>query len=369
MSRGSKIQWTDNTWNVVTGCDEVSEGCDVCYAKTFAERWRGTVGHHFEQGFDVVLRPERLPLPLTIRKPRMWFVTSMGDLFHKNVPDEFIARTFAVMHYARWHVFQLFTKRPGRMASLLNSDVFHHQVTAAAEDMGAAGNLRQGDPPGPGNWPLPNVILGVSVENQHWANVRIPPLLQTLAAVHALSCEPLLGPVDLTRVAWTGGGGTHLDVVNGRHGVPGVWSAPAKRVGWVIAGGESGATRRPMHPAWARTLRDQTSQAGVAFFFKQWGQHAPVYDQPSPGDLWVSPDGLARPTAWTAGDGHTRIGEGEFKQAGTAVLMRRFRSKDAAGNLLDGRAWAEHPPMPAAADPIIVNADAAGVAAGTEVAI
>src|SRR5690554_3219149 len=128
MADNSKIEWTQATWNVVTGCEEVSDGCDRCYAKTFAERWRGTPGHYFERGFDLVLRPDKLNLPLRWRKPRRVFVNSMSDLFHKDVPDEFIAQTFAVMAATPHHTYQLLTKRHARMRSLLNNPEFRSQV-------------------------------------------------------------------------------------------------------------------------------------------------------------------------------------------------------------------------------------------------
>jgi len=269
MGDRTKIEWADASWNPVTGCTKVSSpGCDHCYAETLAERFRGTPGHYYEQGFDVVLRPDKLDRPLRWRKPRRIFVNSMSDLFHASVPDEYIAKVFAVMAAARHHTFQVLTKRHARMRSLLSSDDFQHLFAQAYLNL----------PTRPGSlveWPLPNVWLGASVENQQWANIRIPALLMTPAAVRFISAEPLLGPVDLTRVAWTRGGGTHLDVANGRHGVPDVWQAAAKQLDWVIVGGESGRGARPMHPDWARSLRDQCESAGVPFTFKQWGEWAP----------------------------------------------------------------------------------------------
>ncbi|RKN61901.1 phage Gp37/Gp68 family protein [Streptomyces klenkii] len=203
MSTTSKIEWTDATWNAVTGCTKVSPGCDNCYAETFAERWRGVKGHHFENGFNVTLRPERLALPLKWRKPRRVFVNSMSDLFHKDVPDEYIARVFAVMALTPQHTYQVLTKRHGRMRSLLNSPEFEkqvdHELLTAPEFSDSKLTKRSWPLPKPG-WPLSNVWLGVSVEDQARADLRIPALLDTPAAVRFLSCEPLLGPVDLT--AW-----------------------------------------------------------------------------------------------------------------------------------------------------------------------
>ena len=180
MADKSAIEWTDATWNPVTGCVEVSEGCDHCYARTFAERWRGIPGHPYEQGFDVTLWPQRLEQPMRWTRPRRIFVNSMSDLFHDAVPDRFIADVFDVMARASHHQFQILTKRPGRMASLLGRD---------------AGPF---SPPAHRGW-LPNVWVGTLVENQHWADIRIPKLLDTPAAVRFLSCEPLLGHIDLAQ--------------------------------------------------------------------------------------------------------------------------------------------------------------------------
>lgn len=274
MSDQSKIEWTDATWNPVTGCTKVSPGCDHCYAETFAERWRGTKGHHFENGFDVQLRPERLDQPLSWKKPRKVFVNSMSDLFHEKVPDEFIARVFAVMALTPQHTYQLLTKRHGRMRSLLtnppkNDDgEYEHgagwlpgagakwMVAEALEEIGRDADRRLNEdqwalvdwPAGRLEWPLPNVWLGVSVEDQKWADNRITHLLQTPAAVRFLSAEPLLGPIDLRRVA-----------------------ASATRIDWVIVGGESGPGARPMEEAWARSLVEQCRDYGIAPFVKQMG--------------------------------------------------------------------------------------------------
>jgi protein gp37 len=243
MSDASAIEWTDATWNPVTGCTKVSPGCDNCYAETFAERWRGTPGHHFENGFDVTLRPERIDQPLKWKKPRRVFVNSMSDLFHEAIPDEFIAEVFAVMAKTPQHTYQLLTKRHGRMRSLLSRPSFRDNLSHLAE------------------WPLPNVWLGVSVEDQKRADLRIPALMETPAAVRFLSCEPLLGPVNLTQVApglrYSNSGFTAL------RGNP--------RIHWVIVGGESGNGARPMDPEWVRSLRDQCVAAEVPYFMKQWG--------------------------------------------------------------------------------------------------
>ena len=211
----SQIEWTDATWNPVTGCTQVSPGCAHCYAKTFAERFRGVPGHPYERGFDLQLRPERLDQPLRWAKPRTIFVNSMSDLFHAEVPEDYIREVFEVMEAAGQHRFQVLTKRGDRLAALAPSLP----------------------------WPA-HVWMGVSVENQRWTS-RIDYLRETPAAVKFLSCEPLLGPLDLK-----------LDGID-----------------WVIVGGESGPGARPMEPEWARGVRDRCLETGTPFFFKQWGAH------------------------------------------------------------------------------------------------
>jgi protein gp37 len=316
VSGSTSIEWTRGddgtagaTWNFVTGCNDVSEGCDNCYARTFAERWRGVPDHPFEQGFDVRLWPERLVLPLRWRKPRRVFVNSMSDLWHDEVGTDLIARAFAVMAVAERHTFQVLTKRPGRMHSMLGDGGFWNLVRIAAAELGASAAATSAIEAKR----LPNLWLGVSVESTKWAPVRLDKLAATTAgAVRFASCEPLLGELDLR--PWLNGG---LD--------------------WVIAGGESGPGARPMHPAWARSLREQCVEAEVAFFFKQWGAFAPE-------DLraWVSEDGSPR-GALTLLDRHGRDWTGaEALAPADAVRMRRV-GKGRAGRLLDGCTWDEFP--------------------------
>ncbi len=214
MSLQSTIEWTDATWNPTTGCTKVSPGCTNCYAERFAERWRGVPDHPYEQGFDLRLWPHRLEYPLQWKKPRRIFVNSMSDLFQDEIPLSFIADVFRVMAQADWHQFQLLTKRP-------------QQMLAIAEQLGA--------------WP-PNAWAGVSVESQAWA-WRLEPLKRIPAPIRFVSCEPLLGPLEL----------------------------PLDQLHWLIAGGESGVGARPMHGDWVRSLRDQCQAQQVPFFFKQWG--------------------------------------------------------------------------------------------------
>jgi len=244
VSDKTGIEWTDATWNPTTGCDRVSPGCDHCYAMTLAKRLKAMGSSRYQRdgnpvtsgpGFGVTEHPAALDQPLRWKRPRRIFVNSMSDLFHDEISDEYIARVFAVMALAPQHTFQVLTKRHGRMRSLLRSVTFHDAMVDAASARGAKDLIV---------WPLPNVWLGVSVENQQWADIRIPALLDTPAAVRFLSCEPLLGPVDLRTSC--------LD--------------------WVIVGGESGRGARPMDLDWVRSLRDQcTSTVGVSFFYKQQG--------------------------------------------------------------------------------------------------
>ncbi len=214
MSDGTAIEWTDATWNPVRGCTKISPGCKHCYAETFAERFRGVPGHPFEQGFDLRIVHAALELPLRWRASRRIFVNSMSDLFHDDVPEEFVVRVFDVIHRAEQHQFQILTKRSERLVQICS------KIKVP-----------------------PNAWLGVSVENQTYTN-RIDDLCKVKATVRFLSIEPLLGPIDKLRLS-----GIH----------------------WVIVGGESGHRARPMDPSWVRSIRDQCGRAGVPFFFKQWG--------------------------------------------------------------------------------------------------
>lgn len=275
MADKTTIEWTRNddgtagrTWNPATGCTKVSDGCTNCYAETIAERFRGHAA--FPKGFDVTIRADKVNDPLTWRKPTRVFVNSMSDLFHDEISREWITEIFGVMAAAPQHTFQLLTKRHARMRSLLSDSAFAHMVRHRAEGKGL--------PTGEFTWPLPNLWLGVSVENQQWADIRIPALLQTPAAVRFLSCEPLLGLVQFPLVE-------AVDGCNcGGYGPPyyvhepscGFEPGPAYGLDWVIVGGESGRKARPMHPEWATSLRDQCASADIPFFFKQWGEYAPT---------------------------------------------------------------------------------------------
>lgn len=218
MAEKSSIEWTDATWNPVTGCTKISPGCDHCYAERFAERWRGTLGHPFEDGFDLTLRPDRIDQPLKWRRPRMIFVNSMSDLFHKKIPKEFVDRVFYSMEQADWHTFQVLTKRSSIMRSYLNNRYKDKNVPS-------------------------HMWFGVSVEDG-LRKSRIKHLQDSIAKVRFLSIEPLIGSVG------------EIDL-SGIH--------------WVIVGGESGPGFRPVQAEWIREIREQCIDQQTPFFFKQWG--------------------------------------------------------------------------------------------------
>lgn len=271
MAETTTIEWTRNddgtagrTWNPVTGCSKISAGCDNCYAETIAERFRGKAA--FPNGFDVTIRANKVNDPLTWRKPTRVFVNSMSDLFHDEVDQAWIADIFGVMAAARKHTFQLLTKRHARMRHLLNDADWVKQVRSRA--------IGKGLPADQWQWPLPNLWLGVSVENQQWADIRIPRLLQTPAAVRFLSCEPLLGPVDLKQAVRTMGSERGHGLTASYVHAGGCCERQLHGINWLITGGESGRKARPAHPAWFRTLRDQCAAADIPYFHKQNGEWA-----------------------------------------------------------------------------------------------
>lgn len=275
MADKTCISWTDATWNPIVGCSVVSPGCTNCYAMRDAARIvRCSEGagraSHYEGTIEpskagpvwtgkVALAPDRIvTTPLSWRRPRRIFVNSMGDLFHESVPDEWIDRVFAVMALAPQHTFQVLTKRSARMREYLSGEALRRVARAANRIRTVDGLI---------GWPLPNVWLGVTAEDQTRANERIPDLLATPAAVRFVSCEPMLGPVDLRNVSPADK--YEIDVLSGYDFDQGL---VGPRLDWVICGGESGPNARPMHPDWARGLRDQCAAAGVPFHFKQWGK-------------------------------------------------------------------------------------------------
>lgn len=295
----SKIEWTGKTWNPITGCSRTSEGCKHCYAERMTKRL-AAMGQAKYQGllddngrFNSTLRFDEaaLEIPLKRKQPTVWFVNSMSDLFHKNVWFTWQAKIWAVMAKTPHHTYQILTKRADALPEIVGSLSNTYGV-------------------------LPNVWLGVSVEDQRAADERIPHLLQTPAAVRFLSCEPLLGPVDLAEAmgdtAWKRTCGLLVNKNERNY----------RRLHWVIAGGESGPGARPMHPDWARSLRDQCVAMRVPFFMKQWGEWLP---NASEYDCYQPAADYNRQ--------HVMLGD---------VAMVRV-GKKAAGRLLDGRTWDEMP--------------------------
>ena len=274
MADHTEIEWTDATWNVITGCSVVSPGCTNCYAMKLAgTRLRN---HSSRAGLtrdtkagpvwtgEIRFNEQWLDQPMRWSRPRTIFVCAHGDLFAQGVTDDMLDKVFAVMALAPQHVFQVLTKRPERMRDYCRrtDERERHPSMTVAALMAATGrwntpalDLRI--------WPLPNVWLGVSVEDQTRANERIPVLLDTPAAVRWISAEPLLGPIQIAEYLpnplWN-------DLPS--------WRSP--ELDWIVAGGESGPGARPMHPDWVRSIRDQCAAASVAFLFKQWGQWAPI---------------------------------------------------------------------------------------------
>lgn len=360
MADKTKIEWTEATWNPITGCSVVSPGCTNCYAMKLA----GTrMQHHPSRAGltrdskagpvwtgEVRFNEQWLDQPLRWKRPRLIFVCAHGDLFHENVPDAWIDRVFAVMALAPQHTFQVLTKRAERMRAWFATG---HQTWGRVEtvrrQLCGFDGYRGETPP----WPLPNVWLGVSVEDEDQAADRLPWLLDTPAAIRWMSGEPLLGDIDLTCVRTVGGllGSVDLDATTGEifwagaHTYRDSIAARKGRTGkldWIVVGGESGPGARPMHPDWARNLRDQADRANIPFFFKQWGDWIPevgavdgwaLGDDPEisrfeyrdwEGDHWGHPYSKA----WcddVDDDTVSRVG------------------KKAAGALLDGVEWRQMP--------------------------
>ena len=309
MAERTAIEWAEVTWNPLAGCSVVSPGCTNCYAMREAGRrlassakyrgltlgsaagpvWTGEV-RLWEPAFhaDFLFSPQ----------PKRVFVNSMSDLFHEAVPDDWIDRIIAVMVLCPQHTFQVLTKRAERMRDYLSAPATDGRIILQILD-------RQAMPAGL-KWPFHNVWLGVSVEDQRRADERIPLLLRTPAAVRWVSAEPLLGRLDVRDWLPRTATGRHLPALRGM---------PIRGVDWIVVGGESGPRARPMHPDWARSLRDQCAAAGVPFFFKQWGEWAPT----------------DRPDRFS----YSQMGNGLFRLG-----------KKAAGRLLDGREWNEYPQGP-----------------------
>jgi len=319
----TSIEWTDAVWNLVTGCSKVSEGCRNCYAERLWPRLRamGNPAYKDRNFNDVACHPERLEQPLEWKKPRRIFVNSMSDLFHKDVPFEFIGNVFAKMHNYQQHTFMILTKRPERMKEFI--EWYKTEWLAGFE----------------GAWPreYTHVWMGVSVENQAAADERIPLLLRTPAAVRFISAEPLLGPVDISKwlikyIPWQNAGGPNECKHGYASGIPCPDCNPS--LGWVIVGGESGPGARPMHPDWVRSLRDQCQAASVPFFFKQWGEWAVMpFDSPPRGKFGC----------WDKCSSRFNHGEGRNESIYPGTINMNRIGKKKAGRELDGRTWDEIP--------------------------
>lgn len=358
----SKIEWTGRSdWNPVRGCTRVSPGCGGpgphggCYAEKIASRFSGPglAFHGFAERIGgnphwtgkVEVMWDRLTDPLKWREPATIFALSMSDLFHENLPTYEIATIYAVMVAAvhvRRHAFQVLTKRSDRMREILNSEAFWRQVNHEASHhvaahidahtSGAQDEYGHDNPP-PGIW------LGVSVENQKYADERIPDLLATPAVIRFLSCEPLLESIDLFKAACPYTRGLTFNALSSKEGIGLETGIGVNRIDWVIAGGESGPNARPPHPEWFRSLRDQCAAAGVPFFFKQWGEWADMWGAQIDGDGPVTtasgdvPDWMNRMVQFSSGvskmvRAHSWTGHG-------TELMYRV-GKKAAGAMLDG---------------------------------
>ncbi|TFH84936.1 phage Gp37/Gp68 family protein [Billgrantia azerbaijanica] len=348
MADKSQIEWTDATWNPIRGCSRVSEGCRHCYAETVAQRfsgpgqpYEGLIAKGGQWNGEVVVVDHKLDEPCRWTRPRRIFVNSMSDLFHESVPFEVVAGIFGIMAAASWHTFQVLTKRPERAREFFEWMDNHHErrhfdtqrlnaqhpgcdwrpffladiASRILPNCGAGLRVEL-----KGEWPLDNVWLGVSVEDQAAADARISHLLNTPAAVRFVSAEPLLGVVEMTQVSNTAALAEGQPWINALGGYAWDCTGPdyvdtcsiGSRLDWVIVGGESGKQARPMHPEWARKLRDQCAAGDVPFLFKQWGEWLPDNQNPS----------ISGPSGDTQA---IRVG------------------KKAAGRLLDGKLHDEYP--------------------------
>lgn len=349
----TKIEWATDTWNPITGCSPISEGCKNCYAKRMSKRLAGRCGYPSEDPFKVTLHPDKLDQPLRWKKPRMIFVCSMGDLFHKNVPFDQISQVFDVMCSWRWptkeaecsgdaslledpgHTFMVLTKRPERIPEWLSwLGLYWPGDSPVNINLEAEGHFGK------------HIWFGVTAENQARADERIPVLLEIPAAIRFVSIEPMLGPVDLTsidlgdkitrgygqrRIIWDTLIGWEKQYNPGQKPkpMPDHFPRAMKNLGakldWVICGGETGPGARPMHPDWVRSIRDQCQAAGVPFFFKSWGEWMPSYQTGATFEL----SRLKTDEVVMSGPGH-------------GVVMKKA-GKKAAGRLLDGQTWEQRP--------------------------
>jgi len=333
----SKIEWTEETWNPVTGCTKVSPGCDNCYAERMAKRLKGMGVKGYENGFEVVCHPDRLEAPLHWRKPRVIFVCSMGDLFHEDVPFDFIDQVYAVMALAPQHTFLVLTKRAERMAEYFNDSWRQVEIGIEVErisDIDVEGIA----------WPLTNAWHGVTAEDQQRADERIHQLLK-VPGKRFLSIEPMLGP---TRIDNVYNGYFFQNPLTGHrwHDNPdgnGASDNHGEKIHTVILGGESGPGARPMHPDWARSVRDQCAAADVPFFFKQWGEWRPRVGEWEPKPFGIFPSGDYYQAGLLMGPVNSEAVEIGRLHPGEQYEMIHRVGKKKAGRLLDGR---EHNDLP-----------------------
>lgn len=278
----SKIEWTQHTWNPITGCTKISAGCQNCYAENIAKRFGG------KDGFKVALHPEKLVMPLSRKKPTTYFVCSMGDLFHDDVPFDFIDEIFVTIALTPHHTYQILTKRPDRMREYFSSfDLTKLEKIAQImlmrnKECGSYQNIlwpSKEEAPKLNNFPLENVWLGVTAENQKEANHRIPILLSTPAALRFVSIEPMLEAINLEMIIDAKSNDRFRTVYSALSGKKTLWDTTnllaegkIEKLDWVICGGESGQRARSLNPLWIKNLQEQCSQAKVPFFFKQWGE-------------------------------------------------------------------------------------------------
>ena len=346
MSDKTRIEWADATVNAVNGCSVLSPGCTNCYAMKQAHRFPARQGLTVKTKGGMVwtgevrLNEKQLLLPLGWKRPRRIFWNAHGDLFHESVPDEWIDRVFAVCALTPQHQHLILTKRSERMREYVSRRAADWLMAWGAAARAAELRPRDLRPDEQGRllmrdhgpFPLPNVWLGVSVEDQARADQRIPDLLATPAAIRFISAEPLLGPVDLTRLYYDGM--VNINGLTGDHGVTLPLKGRGPKLDWVIVGGESGPNARPMHPNWARSLRYQCAAAAVPFFFKQWGEWFPGELADDGAQMRAYPDNDHDPDAvnWT----------GQWKHTADCGGMLRV-GKAKAGRLLDGREWSGFP--------------------------
>jgi len=342
MKHGTGIEWTHipgykgETWNPVTGCTKVSDGCKFCYAEREWIRWKANpksvqYGREFT---DVATHEKRLGQPRQWDKPRAIFVNSMSDLFHDDVPFQFLFSVFETMAQCPHHIFMVLTKRPERMLEF--ERWIKSQATFPAIFPDPLGDPDRstfmGQP-----WPLPNVWLGVSIENQETADDRIPTLLRCAAAIRFISYEPALGPVDLDIVPWPSGWDRGVDDVSDGIDPLRYKGKRGEGIDWVIVGGESGPGARPSHPNWFNNVRYQCAAANVPFFFKQWGEWAVTYDR----DI-EDPDWRKCPTPQNHKERYLNFEGGHGFHGERVVFVKRVGRKE-AGNTLSKRLWHQFP--------------------------